>query len=445
MNLSPDFLKFIAERSRDPMLEFSDQGILRQANRAAQRLFGWSEGERVFLHDLQLYISDQEVLTWEYLQQQKKPSILPIVVSYTLRAKKMLFFRLSVELSTYRTSSSYFLVLTPIPNKGVDFADYQLAEEKFYKAFHLSPDAISITRLSDGLFLEVNEGFVHISGYRREELIGETSIGMSFWPDSVARDQLVAQLQSQGEGFMEVQFQVKNGDLIDGQINARVIDIYGEPCLISVVRDLREQKAIERALQKSEKRLQVINRATNDAVWDWDLETDRLEWNEGIHAIFGYNQEEIEPYISWWEQKIHEEDRQRVVERIHRFVQQAQDRWFDKYRMARKDGSYAYVYDKGHIITNEQGKPVRMVGGIVDITDRVLAEESLMIRNRQIAEYSFFNSHKVRGPVSRLLGLVNLVQFDETSEEDRGKWLEEIKIAAEEIDEMIREITKIFY
>nr|WP_262919047.1 PAS domain S-box protein [Tunicatimonas sp. TK19036] len=357
----------------------------------------------------------------------------------------MLFFRLSVELSTYRTSSSYFLVLTPIPNKGVDFADYQLAEEKFYKAFHLSPDAISITRLSDGLFLEVNEGFVHISGYRREELIGETSIGMSFWPDSVARDQLVAQLQSQGEGFMEVQFQVKNGDLIDGQINARVIDIYGEPCLISVVRDLREQKAIERALQKSEKRLQVINRATNDAVWDWDLETDRLEWNEGIHAIFGYNQEEIEPYISWWEQKIHEEDRQRVVERIHRFVQQAQDRWFDKYRMARKDGSYAYVYDKGHIITNEQGKPVRMVGGIVDITDRVLAEESLMIRNRQIAEYSFFNSHKVRGPVSRLLGLVNLVQFDETSEEDRGKWLEEIKIAAEEIDEMIREITKIFY
>lgn len=86
-----------------------------------------------------------------------------------------------------------------------------------------------------------------------------------------------------------------------------------------------------------------------------------------------------------------------------------------------------------------------MIGGMVDITDRILAEESLLIRNQQIAEYAFFNSHKVRGPLSRLMGLVTLLQHDSGDNAERKDLLEKVKIAAEEMDRMIHEITKTFY
>ncbi|MEQ9441498.1 MAG: PAS domain S-box protein [Cyclobacteriaceae bacterium] len=446
MDLSHIFLEFVAEHSRDPILEFSDQGILQQANRATWQLFGWSEGDEIRLRDLRLYTDEQQLLTLSFLQQQPRKISKPIVVSYMpIRTDKPLLFRLSIERSGSRSSPVYFLMLTPPPGDEVDIEDYQLAEEKFYKAFHLSPDAISITRLSDGLVLEVNQGFVQLTGYSREELIGRTSTEVNFWSDPRQREQMKVQLQSEGECVMEAKFRIKGGELAEGHIRARVISIRGETCLISVVRDLREQKAAQRAQRESENRLQVINQATNDAIWDWDMETAEVWRSDGMQRIFGYTPEEVGNDLGWWEQLIHQDDRERVMERLQHFIQLGGGNWFDKYRFIRKDGSYAYVYDKGHIITNGQGKPVRMIGGMVDITDRVLAEESLLIRNRQIAEYSFFNSHKVRGPLSRLLGLTTILQLEETGEEEKKKLLAKIRITAEELDDMIRDITKMFY
>jgi len=356
-----------------------------------------------------------------------------------------LIFRFTLKVLKSESGATYFLALAPVQNDSVDLETYRQAEEIFYKSFHLSPDAISITRLSDGLFLEVNESFIQLTGYNRDELIGRTVNDVHLWFVPEEREKIIAELRKGEKSYKEATYRIKGGELAEGQINARAITIENELCLISVVRDLRPQKKIERELRASKKQLEVINRATNDAIWDWNLETDELTWNNGMQRIFGYQAEEMKPVVSWWEEKIHEEDRQRVIERIRHFVDKGEEAWFDKYRFARKDKSYAYVYDKGNILFDEEGKPVRMIGGMVDITDRVLAEESLLIRNQQIAEYAFFNSHKVRGPLSRLLGLVSLLDHSHINDEEQKDLLNKVKLTAEEMDDMIREITKIFY
>ncbi|MEM9673686.1 MAG: PAS domain S-box protein [Bacteroidota bacterium] len=444
LDSSIKFLNLVADYNREPMLLLSAEGEIKEANRTADRLFELAESKITHFDQLKIFLFDNQSFTWEYLE--KNISSLPIMVSYTNdKSDTKLVFQFSLKVHKSDLETTYFLVLDPVQDDSVDLETYRQAEEMFYKSFHLSPDAISITRLSDGLFLEVNKSFIQLTGYQREELIGRTVTDVNLWCVPEERKKMTDGLLKGEKSYMEATYRIKGGELAEGQISARAITIDGETCLISVVRDLRHQKKIERELRANKKQLEIINRATNDAIWDWNLQTDELLWNDGMQRIFGYESSDIESVIGWWENKIHEEDRQRVVKRILHFVKKGEETWFDKYRFARKDESYAYVYDKGNILFDENGKPVRMIGGMVDITDRVLAEESLLIRNQQIAEYAFFNSHKVRAPLSRLLGLVLLLDDNHISVEEQKDLLDKVKITAEEIDDMIREITKIFY
>lgn len=147
--------------------------------------------------------------------------------------------------------------------------------------------------------------------------------------------------------------------------------------LLAQVKAMVRLKKVEEALRKSEQRFQLVARATNDALWDWDLETNALWWNEEIKELFQYPLEEVKPDITWWYEHIHPEDRDRVISGVQKAIHENTRYWFDEYRYRRADGSYAYVFDRGYIISDHCGKPIRMVGSMMDITTRKQAEEAL--------------------------------------------------------------------
>lgn len=196
--------------------------------------------------------------------------------------------------------------------------------------------------------------------------------------------------------------------------------------------------------KEAERTQLLINQATNDAIYDWNLQSGLVWWNDMV-TMFGYRPDEIDDKIEWWHERIHPDDRQRVVDRINTFIGQRIGKWFDKYRFKRKDGSFAYVYDKGYFEFDHDGTPVRMIGGMVDITERVLAEENILIKNRQIAEYAFFNSHKLRGPLARMMGLIELIDFQEPHREENKTLLNHLKVIAEELDELVKDVSKVLY
>ncbi|PYJ10163.1 MAG: hypothetical protein DMF06_07360 [Verrucomicrobia bacterium] len=141
--------------------------------------------------------------------------------------------------------------------------------------------------------------------------------------------------------------------------------------------NITEQKESEEALRASEERFRLLAEVTNDAVWDWDLVTSELWWNEGFEKLFGFGRDEIEKSIDSWYNRVHPEDRDRVIPGIHRLIAEGGTDWSDEYRFLCKSGRYAYVLDRGHVIRNSAGKAVRMVGGMRDLTERREAEAAL--------------------------------------------------------------------
>jgi PAS domain S-box-containing protein len=142
-------------------------------------------------------------------------------------------------------------------------------------------------------------------------------------------------------------------------------------------RDITERKQSERALHISNERFEILSRATNDAVWDWNLLTNNLWWNEGFENLFGYKRRSIETDLGSWESRLHPDDKERVIQGLSSMVENGQQTWSDEYRFLRANGSYAEILDRGFIILDENGLSIRMVGSMQDVTHRKQVERAL--------------------------------------------------------------------
>ncbi|WP_375770792.1 PAS domain S-box protein [Archangium gephyra] len=141
--------------------------------------------------------------------------------------------------------------------------------------------------------------------------------------------------------------------------------------------DITARVQAEAAVRRNEERHRLVSRATNDVIWDWDLTTNRLDWNDAVRVHFGCTPEELGTAIDGWYSRIHPEDRDRVVTGIHAAIDGGQDSWSDEYRFRRSDGSYAAFLDRGHIGRDASGKAVRMIGSMLDLTERRRTEAAL--------------------------------------------------------------------
>ena len=137
-----------------------------------------------------------------------------------------------------------------------------------------------------------------------------------------------------------------------------------------------QRKESEAKLRERELRYRLIGQAANDVIWDWDLLTDLVEWNEGVTTRFGYSPEQVGATAQWWYDMIHPEDAARVTGGIKQAIKIGQEIWQDEYRYRRADGSYADVFDRGRVVFQD-GRAVRMVGAMFDLTDRKRAEQAL--------------------------------------------------------------------
>ena len=159
---------------------------------------------------------------------------------------------------------------------------------------------------------------------------------------------------------------------------------YRDPATGAIVRwfgasvDIHDRKVAEEALRTSEERYALAARATNNAIWDWDLATGSLSWNEGVHEVLGYSLRSVGDGISWWSDALHPEDRERVLDGLHAVVAGAGGgrAWRDEYRFRRGDGGYATVVDRGYVARDASGRATRMIGAIADVTiERAAAAE----------------------------------------------------------------------
>lgn len=169
-----------------------------------------------------------------------------------------------------------------------------------------------------------------------------------------------------------------------GVVNSNSSGLATNICSISkdiTKRKENEQKNLEAVIKKSEERFQIVALATNDVLRDWDLHTNQVWWNQAVQTLFGYTSEQVDLDISWWREKIHPEDRQRITGDMRAAIENGRKFWSNEYRFLRSNGHYAHILDRSYVVYDQRNQPVRMIGVMMDITDRKRAEAELKRQN----------------------------------------------------------------
>jgi PAS domain S-box-containing protein len=272
-----------------------------------------------------------------------------------------------------------------------------------------------------GRYIFVNRMFEQRFDLPRDQVIGKTDNDLFSPKQATAfqmNDQTVFQTGLPSE-FEEV------ANYEDGEHTSIVVkfpvrdgkkDIYA---IGGFVTDITARKKMEKALRESEERFRLVASTTNDVLWDWNLVTNEAWESQNAHRLFGYDSA-AKPSLDVWTSRLHPDDQARLRNSLDEAIQGQGESWSAEYRFRRADGSYGYFIDRGHIVRDAMGKPIRMIGAMVDVTGAKQAYQSLnaayarlqtMSREVQAAE------EKERQRLSRELHdefgqLLSAVKFD---------------------------------
>lgn len=197
----------------------------------------------------------------------------------------------------------------------------------------------------------------------------------------------------------------------------------------------------EQSLKESNEKYFYATEATSDAIWDWDLVAEKISWGQGYKTIFGYDEGLVTEDKQTIASHIHPDDIDRVLTGLDRAINSTQTNWQDEYRYIKQDGTYAYVIDKGILIRDEAGKATRMVGAMQDITKQHQKEQMLKSLNEKLIEISWMQSHVIRAPLTRIMGLIQLLKDLKMEGEEKEQVLDYLLTSAHELDKVIKNIT----
>jgi PAS domain S-box-containing protein len=249
--------------------------------------------------------------------------------------------------------------------------------DKFALAFHASPDAIAITRLSDGVYLEINEGLTRMFGRTAEEVLGRTSLELGIWDDLADRDRWAAALREKGRvDNLEVKFRRADGGLVFGLVSSRTLTWANDLVQLSITRDISDLK---RSQEENALLIQKLNEAqsiANIGSWDWDIATHRIWWSKEVYRIFGVTPEEYTPSAESNAKFYHPDDLESFNAIFENSIETGTPFSFDL-RLILRDGQQKHCLAKAEVSCDESGKPIRMTGIIMDVTERKTIEKLL--------------------------------------------------------------------
>jgi len=201
----------------------------------------------------------------------------------------------------------------------------------------------------------------------------------------------------------------------------QLIEVATHVASVAIAKDKKE-----RAARDLEERYRLLNLATNDVVWDWDVMLDTLWWGEGLQRLLGYPEADVKNELSWWVERVHPEDRERVDASLRAAAEHGIS-WNEDYRFLRHDGNYADIQDRGHVMHDASGATVRMIGTMQDITERKQAlllneylayhEPVTRLPNRAALQKELIEaSQRVSGGEELALILMNLDYFRDVND-----------------------------
>jgi PAS domain S-box-containing protein len=294
------------------------------------------------------------------------------------------------------------------------------SEERFQAFLRNSPVASWITD-EEARVVFLSEPYTRIFGIRPEDAIGRSAFDL--YPAAIAQefyDNIRAVVET--GGTLET---VETAPRPDGSLGQFLVykfpvrDERGRLLVGGVAADITEMKRTEAALRASEERFRLASEAVSGMIYDWSIRTDAVERSQGLLPLLGYWPEEIAGELGWWKRQIHPDDVPRVHVQIYGAVHGAGASFSVEYRILHRDGRYIHVWDKGLIMRDEQGRALRVVGSVIDVSDRRRAQEELerahheaQAANQAKDRFLATLSHELRTPLTPVLAILSRLEAD---------------------------------
>ena len=225
----------------------------------------------------------------------------------------------------------------------------------------------------------INSAFERITGYTQSQVIGQPlSIILSRAEPRIDPHLLESTLNAGQSMRVEVTGAIRPGGLLTWDVEfLPVADVYGKYShWVAVARDISDRREAERRAAINEDRFQLVSRSTADVVWEWDLAAGAFIWSEVFDKLTGTPGSYLESQFDSWSRRVHTEDRERVVASLWEAVSSPEvQSWSEEYRFVSDEGIERVILDRGFIVRDDAGRAARMVGTMIDLTERRAREQ----------------------------------------------------------------------
>ncbi|MCA9720443.1 MAG: PAS domain S-box protein, partial [Myxococcales bacterium] len=286
------------------------------------------------------------------------------------------------------------------PNEGtrrmvgvnMDITESALTQERLGQrdahlalVMHSLPDAVFTVNMPDRRIEFVNDEVENILGYTPRDVIGRTT--RMFYADDrsyASFGRRLSESLARGDSRFrsEELLRRKDGRALHCEVTVTFKRAGGELVgVISTVRSIEERWQAQQLLRERQEQWDRFSAATSNMLWNWNLADDSVERNVAFQSVFGYTADEVDSSIAWWVERLHPDDRARVLGTFERALETGQETTGYTYRFRCRDGRYASIRDRVFLMRDEEGRVYRALGAMEDITEQTRREEETLRNN----------------------------------------------------------------
>ena len=375
--LSPDIM----------MLVRYDNSEIVEVNQHFTHAFGWSASDIIGrpTHELNLWVHASQR---DYLRQQAPLSHEPVIQDVQLRTRDGAILDGVLSSQYIELQGDRLLLCTFLDTSERKRAENALraSEEKFAKAFMHTPDAVAITDRETGRFIEVNPSFEQQFGWSSAEAVGRTSLELGIWADPSDRQRMLEAVQTGRLNNLEVRLFSRDGSVTSNLLFGGEIELNGTTCLVLTVRNITEQRRQELALNESRQRLRLALESADLGTWDWHIPSSRLFASARAAQLQGLEPAPFEGAFLDFFRQVPMEDRHSLRQNYQQLVEERRSHYQVTYRVQLANGGLRFLESTAKLQLDDAGQPQRMVGTLVDISERLLREQRLQASEEKFAK-----------------------------------------------------------
>ncbi|QED36547.1 PAS domain S-box protein [Antarcticibacterium arcticum] len=263
-----------------------------------------------------------------------------------------------------------------------------------------------------------NKAAENLLGVSREEILGKEL--WNYFPEAKA-----LLFYSKYEEAMRKNIKVTFEEYFEPLATWFEVNVYPKVDGLSVYfKDITGRKKFDSEIKLARDRFELVARASREAVYDWNISTNLLEWSESYYEVYGFPKISPEKTLQQWELNIHKHDRENVVKKLNASLKSSDEVWNCEYRLIQPDKKIAVVRERGFIIRDENGEAIRMIGSLQDITqltqnERALEElnhelekhsRELAVSNAELEQFAYIASHDLQEPLRMVTGFLTQLQ-----------------------------------